>query len=104
MVIKARRFGGRAVIAVSAVLASLALFATVAQASEWEIGGALMTAKGVSSESTPGTGGAFTLNGKILGSQVEITCASSTSSGSIASGGQGSLEISPSSCSAKEKI
>jgi len=103
MVIRTRRLGGRAFIAVAAVLVSLTLFATAAQASEWEIGGALMTAKGVSSESTAGTGGAFTVNGKILGTQVEMTCASSTSSGSVASGGQGSLEISLSACSAKEK-
>lgn len=103
MAIRARRFSGRAIVAITAVFVSLALFANAAQAFEWEVGGDLLAAKGVSSEATAGAGGAFILSTNVLGSPIEISCASSTSTGSIVTGGRRSTEVTLSSCSGEEK-
>jgi hypothetical protein len=80
------------------MLALGAVAASGAQAFEWDVGGQTLSERGVSSETTAGSGGAFALTSRVTGQDFEMNCSSATSGGSIATPGGGSASVTLSGC------
>jgi len=70
-----------------------------AQASEWEVGSQSMVGRDLSTAPVNGSGGTTTITGKVLGSAVQLSCSSTTSKGSLGTGGTGSATIELAGCS-----